>query len=248
LERLQARRPLLGRAAALLGTSALVGAYYGTVTDLPSAGLWWEIAWLAFVVIPTVCALVLAVLPLSRLPIIQLVLVALGFLGLTLVLGLSGFHLLANFGKLGAMAFAAWAFLWFFEELSWVVLVALIIPWVDAYSVWRGPTKTFTNGKHEHLFSAFSFTFPVPSGTTHLGLPDLFFFSLFVGAASRFGLRVIPTWIALALSFGATMSLAIWWNVRGLPALPLLALGFLLPNADLLWRRLRAARAQAAAG
>jgi hypothetical protein len=235
----------VGRAASLLGLSALVGAYYGTVTHLPSAGLWWEIAWLALVVIPAVCALVLAVLPLSSLPVTRLALAALGFLGLALVFGLAGLHQLANFGKLGAMTFAAWAFLWFFEELSWVVLIALIIPWVDAYSVWRGPTKTIVN-HHASVFSAFSFSFPVPDGTTHLGLPDLFFFALFLAATVRFGLRVTPTWLALSLSFGSTMALAIWWHVSGLPALPLLALGFLLPNADLLWRRLRRGPARVA--
>jgi hypothetical protein len=158
-----------------------------------------------------------------------------------------GLHQLANFGKLASMAFAAWTFLWFFEELSWVVLVAFVIPWVDAYSVWRGPTKAIVN-HHASVFSVFSFTFPVPDGNTHLGLPDLFFFSLFLAAAARFGLRVLWTWAALSLSFGATMSLAIWWHLSGLPALPLLALGFVLPNADLLWRRLRGARAQPATG
>ena len=237
----------MGRAAPLLGLSALVGAYYATVTDLPKVGLWWEIAWLALVIIPAVCALALIVLPLSGLPVSRLGLVTVGFLVFALLCGLSGLHVLANFGKLGAMTFGAWAFLWFFEELSWVVLVALIIPWVDAYSVWRGPTKEIVN-HHASVFSAFSFTFPVPDGNTHLGLPDLFFFALFLAATTRFGLRVIPTWVGLSLSFGATMSLAIWWHLSGLPALPLLALGFLLPNADLLWRRLRAARAQVAAG
>ncbi len=237
----------MGRAAALLGLSALVVVYYGTVTHLPSASLWWEIAWLSFAVIPAVCGLVLIALPLSRLPVAVLGIVALAFLGVALLFGLSGFHLLANFGKLGAMTFAAWAFLWFFEELSWVVLVAAIIPWVDAYSVWRGPTKTIVN-EHASVFSAFSFTFPVPDATTHLGLPDVFFFGLFLGAAMRFELRVWATWLGLTLSFGATMALAIWWDVGGLPALPLLSAGFLLPNADLLWRRFRLARAQAASG
>jgi hypothetical protein len=82
----------------------------------------------------------------------------------------------------------------------------------------------------------------VPDGTTHLGLPDLFFFALFLAAAARFGLRVPATWLALSLSFGVTMALSVWWNVRGLPALPLLSVGFLAPNADLLLRRARRAR------
>ena len=228
----------MGRAAALLGLAALVGAYYGTVKHLPSAGLWWEIAWLAFVVIPAVCGLALIALPLSRKPILVLATVAGGFLAVALVSGLSGFHVIANFGKLGAMTFAAWAFLWLFEELSWVILVAAIIPFVDAYSVWRGPTKAIVNN-HKSVFSVFSFAFPVPDGTTQLGLPDLFFFALFLASALRFGLRVRLTWLALSLSFGATMALALWWHVRGLPALPLLSVGLLLPNADLLWRRAR---------
>jgi len=228
----------VGRASALLVLAALVGVYYGVVDDLPHAGLWWEIAWLAFIVIPAVCAFALLLLPLARRPVTVDAAIGVTFLVLTIVLGVSGLHELANFGKLGAMTFLAWAFLWFFEELSWVVLVAFVVPWVDAYSVWRGPTKSIVN-HHATVFSAFSVTFPVPDGATHLGLPDLFFFSLFLAAAARFGLRVRLTWLALSLSFGATMALAIWQDVGGLPALPLLSVGFLLPNADLLWRRVR---------
>ena len=228
----------MGRAAALLVLATVVGVYYGVVADLPTTGLWWEIAWLAVGVIPAVCLFALLLLPLARLPAAVDAAVGIGFLGLALVFGLSGLHVLANFAKLGAMTFLAWAFLWLFEEVSWVVLVAFIVPWVDAYSVWRGPTKSIVN-HHATVFSAFSFAFPVPDGATHLGLPDLFFFSLFLAAAARFGLRVRLTWLALSLSFGATMAIAIWQDVGGLPALPLLSLGFLAPNADLLWRRLR---------
>ena len=91
------------------------------------------------------------------------------------------------------------------------------------------------------VFSALSFTFPVPGseGGAKLGLPDLLFFALFLGAAARWQLRTGWTWICLTASIGGTMALATWWNVDGLPALPLLALGFLLPNADLLWRAVR---------
>jgi hypothetical protein len=38
---------------------------------------------------------------------------------------------------------------------------------------------------------------------------------------------------------GATVAIAEWTNLAGLPALPALSLGFLLPNADLIWLRLR---------
>jgi hypothetical protein len=86
----------------------------------------------------------------------------------------------------------------------------------------------------------------VPDSAAQLGLPDLFFFSLFLGAALRWDLRVPATWLALTLSFGTTLALATWWDVTGLPALPLLSLGFVLPNADLLWRRRRGGRTQVA--
>jgi hypothetical protein len=43
----------------------------------------------------------------------------------------------------------------------------------------------------------------------------------------------------LVASLGATIALTVWLDLSGLPALPGVAIGFLLPNADLLWRRLR---------
>ena len=152
----------------------------------------------------------------------------------------AGLEVLANFSKLAAMTLLAWWFLTFFEDVSWVVLVALIIPWVDAYSVWRGPTKHIVDERPE-VFSALSIAFPVPGGgSANLGLPDVLFYALFLAAAVRWHLRIALTWLCLTLSFGATMALAIWADVGGLPALPLLSLGFLAPNADLLWRHIRA--------
>ena len=44
---------------------------------------------------------------------------------------------------------------------------------------------------------------PGENATAQLGLPDVLFFALFLGAADRFGLRVRPTWIAMHASFGA---------------------------------------------
>jgi hypothetical protein len=54
------------------------------------------------------------------------------------------------------------------------------------------------------------------------------------------------TWLALTASFGVTIALAVAFSLGGLPALPLLSVGFLLPNADLLWKNLRAARTEPA--
>src|SRR5205823_5509880 len=117
----------------------------------------------------------------------------------------------------GSLAFAAFWFLNFFEALSWVVLVACIVPWVDAYSVWRGPTNHIVHN-HHHVFSTLSFAFPVPGedSAANLGLPDLLFFSLFLAAAARFGLRMFATWVLLVASFGTTIAIAVAWNKPGL--------------------------------
>ncbi len=45
---------------------------------------------------------------------------------------------------------------------------------------------------------------------------------------------------ALATKSRGAPALAVYFELTGLPALPLLAFGFLLPNADLLWKKLRA--------
>ena len=237
----------MGRAAALLtprigAGAALVGsllAYYLARKSLPNISEGWDRALITALLIPAMFALVLVALPLRRSRPVQLALVGVALTALALSLEAGDFKIAANFAKLAAMTTLGFAFLELFESVSWVVLVALLIPWVDAYSVWRGPTKTIVEEQRE-LFTTLSIAFPVPgeSGSANLGLPDVLFFALFLGAAARFRLRTGWTWAAMVASFGVTLILATVFDVAGLPALPLLALGFLAPNADLLWRRL----------
>ena len=228
----------MGRSPALLGLFALLVVYYETSTHLWQAGTWWDVAWLVFVLIPAVFGLVLLALPLREAR--WLLPVGLALAALTIVLTVADADVFANFARLGATTLLGWWFLGFFEAVSWVVLVACIIPWVDAYSVWRGPTKHIIE-HHAHVFDVLSFAFPVPGehAAANLGVPDLLFFALFLGAAARFGLRVVPTFVALLAGLGVTIAATVYFDLSGLPALPGLAIGFLLPNADLLVRRLR---------
>jgi hypothetical protein len=228
--------PVLIRAALFAADAGLLAAYYSLSESLWSASTWWDVAFIALVLIPAVFLLVLLVLPLWRAS--GLFLVGLAFVALAAVLQVAGWDAPAGFAKLAAVTALGWWFLGFFEREAWVVAVALIIPFVDAYSVWKGPTHDIVEHQ-QHLFTTLSFAFPVPGehGSANLGLPDLLFFAVFLGAAARFRLRTNLTWVCLTLSFGATMALAVGFDVTGLPALPLLSLGFLLPNADLLWRR-----------
>jgi hypothetical protein len=229
----------MGRIAAVVALCVGLGAYYVWSESLPDLSSWGDVAVLGLLVIPAVFALVYFALPLRRAR--HLLLWGVGVSLLAAALEILDFDVLANFAKLAAVTLLAFWFLSYFETAAWVVVVALIVPWVDAISVWRGPTKHIVTRQPE-LFTTFSFAFPVPgeANTAQLGLPDLMFFALFLGAADRWDLRTKLTWAAMALSFGATLALTVAFDIGGLPALPLLALGFLMPNADLLWRRLRA--------
>jgi hypothetical protein len=228
---------VVGRAPALLaaGVFAALLVYYETHERWWDAGLWWDVAWIACVLMPAVFALVFLSLPLREWR--GLFPVGVTFVVLAVVLEVAGAGLLANFARLAATTLLGFWFLSFFETVSWVVLVAAIIPWVDAYSVWRGPTKNIVT-HHEHVFSVLSFAFPVPGerAAANLGVPDLLFFALFLAAATRFGLRVRVTWLGLVAALGITIALTVYFDLSGLPALPGIALGFLVPNADLLWR------------
>ena len=166
--------------------------------------------------------------------------VGIAFALLAAVLTIADADVFANFARLAACTLLGWWFLRFFESLSWVVLVSAILPFVDAYSVWRGPTKQIVE-HHGNVFNVLSFAFPVPGehAAANLGVPDLLFFALFLAAADRFGLRVYATWVCLVGFLGLTIAGTVWFDLSGLPALPGIALGFLVPNADLLWRRLR---------
>ena len=240
----------MGRAAALLKSPrgaafaavlVVLLAYYVVARSLPDLTLWWEVAFLGVVLIPAIFVLVWLALPLWRAR--GLLPVAAAFAALAVAGEIAGLDTIADFAKLAALTLASFWFLTLFEAASWVTLVALIIPLVDIFSVFRGPTGHVIE-ERPGIFETIAFGFPVPgeSEPARLGPPDILFFGLFLAAAARFRLRIAWTWVGMAASFGLTLALAVWFDVSGLPALPLLSLGFLLPNADLLWKELRRGR------
>jgi len=217
--------------------AAAVLAWFLAAPHLPGLSLWWDVVLVSFVVMPATLLLVLWALPLWNrrwLPVGAgvLALAAFGFAE-------AGWGLPENFAKLFAAVFAGWAFLILFERLSWVVIVACVIPLVDAVSVWRGPTHSITT-HHFHVYLDVAIAFLVPAGrAAYLGPPDVLFYALFLAATVRWGLRVGWTWIATTFMYGITIVIANAIDVGGLPALPFLSFGFLVANADLLWAQLR---------
>jgi hypothetical protein len=223
------------RVAAFVILVAALAGYYAAHDELVDLSKWWDIAFLAFCLIPAIFGLVYLALPFRRSH--GLLAVAVAFLVLAVLSEAGGLEALSSFAKLGLMTAIGFWFLDYFESVLWVALVALIIPWIDAISVWRGPTGHIVE-KEPGLFDRVAFDFPHPGerSAAQLGPPDLLFFALFLAAAARWNLRVGWTFVALTLSLGLTLVIGVVWESAGLPALPGLAFGFLIPNADLLWR------------
>jgi hypothetical protein len=226
------------RAAALAAVVALLVAWDAGAGVLPDLGHWPDVLVIALLVLPVTFAvpwLALPTAPSRWIPHAAASLVVLSFL-----FYLAGFGALFNVSKLLALTAIGFWFMTVFEALSWVVLVALIIPWVDVLSVWRGPTEYIVS-EQPSLFDRVSiaFRFPGEEYTANIGPPDILFFSLFLAAADRFELRLHLTWISMVGLLSLTLISTDAFDLTGLPALPAIALGFLLPNADLLWKAWR---------
>jgi hypothetical protein len=230
------------RVAAVAALLAAVGIYTAVAGRLWEAELGWDLAFLTIVLIPATLLVIWLLLPYAWSP--GLLAVGLALAALSVALRAAELGVLFNLAKLLALAALGFWFLSWFETVAWAVLVASIIPVVDAISVWRGPTEYVVN-EQPGIFEEVSIGFRVPGqdASANLGPPDVLFFSLFLAAAARFELRVAATWVAMTAFLGATLVITATTDVAGLPALPAICLGFLLPNADLLWRQLRPRRA-----
>jgi hypothetical protein len=231
----------VGRIAALLVVAGALVAWYEIAPHLSGWSTWPAVGLISLVLMPAVFSLTWLALPVWEHPKPLAVSVSVLVVA-TVVLSELDAPVFANFAKFAAVTGAGLLFLSAFEALWWTVLVACIIPFVDAYSVWRGPTHTITE-HHEAVFSRLSVAFVTPGGgAARLGIPDVMFFALFLGASARWGLRTGWTWLCMTAGLGITMALTTQWSTGGLPALPAIALGFLIPNADLIWRNLMEVR------
>jgi len=239
---------VVGRASAVLGRerAAALGAllvalwaWDAFAQRLPEVSDRFDVAIVAVLLIPATFAVVWLLLPLadSRGALAGALVTG----ALAVLLHVAGLTAAANVAKLVAFALVGFWFLQLFEALSWVVLVAAVIPWVDIASVYRGPTRVVVEeepGVFEKI--AIAFALPGEDAAARLGPPDVLFFALFLATAARFELRVAWTWIGMTGGLALTIVATYAFELNGLPGLPAIALGFLVPNADLLWRSLRA--------
>jgi hypothetical protein len=234
------------RAIALAGLLLILVAYGAGARHLPELRSGFDVAFYALVVLPAFGASIWLALPIARLNTRRLLVLAVAAGALAIALSVLDIDSAANVAKLACYALAGFTFLSLFEELWWLTLIAVLVPWVDIWSVAAGPTE-YVVEERPGIFEGIAIAFPSPgeSAIVNLGPPDILFFALFLAAADRFRLRVTATWVAMIVCLAGTLALVWWWDdVAGLPALPAVCLGFLLPNADLLWRDARRSRSR----
>jgi hypothetical protein len=128
------------------------------------------------------------------------------------------------------------------------IAVPIFVAAIDAWSVASGPSsRLFDDGTD----SSDPLSFDMPAwghmgSAGHLGLSDALFLSMFAAWAWRYGMRRTATLAGMTLGLLGSLALGLLLN-RAIPALPLLAAGYLLPNLDRLPALLSHADAQRAA-
>jgi hypothetical protein len=230
--------------AALLGATLVALTYFLVAGDLPSLGDGDGATLVAGLVgVGLIAAVILAVTDAGD-DLFPLVLLFVG--GLLLVAGMdaAGAHasvspfeavVAGTFGVLLGRALAAPA-----VALAIPVFVAI----VDAWSVVDGPTSRLSDG-HPRGASELTFDLPswggTPGASSRLGVVDAIFLAMFAVWARRFGLRVRATIIGMVAGLLGAVVLSVVLD-RAVPALPLMAVGYWLPNLDRFGQMFRSAQ------
>jgi hypothetical protein len=131
-----------------------------------------------------------------------------------------------------------------FARLLSTPLIAIAVPLfvaaIDIWSVVSGPSQQLLKAPGDRV-DALSFDLPSwgdGGSVGRLGLSDAVFLAMFAAWAWRYDLRRTATIIGLSLGLLASLALGIAFDTA-IPALPLIAAGYLLPNVDRLGAVLR---------
>jgi hypothetical protein len=188
--------------------------------------------------------LVLAAATLSLLParetVIGPLLIALGAGLIGGALNSAGVGAGANVAEAMLASAVGLLFARFLSSASVAILVPLFVGTIDVWSVASGPTSILL-ASDAKASDPLSFDLPAWGGegsAGQLGVSDAVFISMFAAWACHFGFRRAATIAGLALGLIASLALSIVLD-RAIPALPLIAIGYLLPNLDRIGRLLR---------
>ncbi len=231
--------------AALVGASLLALTYFLAAGDLPDLGGGTTAALVAGLAGGGLVAAVVLGVTHAGDAILPLVLLLAGSALLVAGMDAAGagasvttFEALAagSFGALLGRALAAPA-----VALAIPVFVAV----VEVYNVAGGAGSRLSHGAPRGA-AELTFDLPswggVPGAASRLGMTDAIFLAMFSVWAARFGLRTRATAIGMALGLVSSVVLSVALD-RAIPALPLIAVGYWLPNLDRFGAMLRGERA-----
>jgi len=113
------------------------------------------------------------------------------------------------------------------------VAVPIFVGVIDVWSVASGPASQLLDNGSEAV-DPLSFDLPAwgdLGSAGHLGFSDALFASMFAAWAWRYGLRRGPTIVGVTVGLLASLGLGLALD-QAIPALPLIAAGYLLANVD----------------
>jgi hypothetical protein len=204
----------------------------------PSHALWYVL----------VLVTALSVVHLWRAPRARLLLALAAVAGLVIAANALGAFQAVDPIKVVFAALAGAAFVGSLERPWWLLPIALLVPIADAWSVFssRGVTHAVVQKAAERPEWILWPTIATPvagfpyDAFGRLGIVDILFASLFLGAAVRWGWSVRRGIVLLAAGLLASSVLALEVADIAIPALPLLCLAFLVAYGPALVRDLRA--------
>jgi hypothetical protein len=226
-------------AAALLTAPLLATAYFAVAPALPDLGDGDGALLVADGIgLLAIVATVATLMPAWRARNVQLAVLCAGA-AVVAVLNLAGVGALANVPEALTAAAAGLLLAAALATPTVAVAVPLFVAVIDIWSVASGPTSRLVESGSDPV-DVLSFDIPAWGGGSAggLGLTDAVFIAMFAGWAWRFGLRRRVTLAGMAIGLLAALVLSLATD-EAIPALPLIAAGYLLPNADRLVKRLR---------
>lgn len=192
-------------------------------------------------------ALVVTVAPLWRMRLRWLGAALLGSLAAVIALNLLAVPVASDLAKISFGTLAGLGFVRTLERLWWLLPIAVCVPIADAWSVFseRGITNAVVDrAREEPAWIEWPTVASPIAGYPYeafgrIGIVDILFLALFLGAAARWRLGTTRGVIALAAGFVGTSTLVFESVDLAVPALPLLCLAFLVAYAPALWRDAR---------
>jgi hypothetical protein len=174
-------------------------------------------------------------------------------LALVIVLNVADIDVASDIAKIAFGALAGIAFVRAIERPWWLLPICLLVPLADAWSVFssRGVTHAVVEASRTEPRWLDWPTIATPiAGVPYeafgrIGIVDVLFLALFIGATIRWSLGIRRAAPALTLGLLATSVIVVEGVDVAIPALPLLCIAFLLACGPALLRDAHAARVSA---